>query len=109
MADVRRTILNYTQVALRKEIDSISDSFSSKSKEVIKEKAEKIALSYLATNKVVHADTLARSSFYIALKQFDSQADSKINLLINNNGKTNRWWLYLVPILQKYLRINVLK
>ena len=69
----------------------------------LKERAIIIAKAFLKFNKHVNPITLARASFYIALKERDPLAYKKIELITNNGGRKNYWWRYLVSPIEKSL------
>lgn len=89
---------------INKEIESMARNICGESEKSLKISAMSIAKSYLTVNSLVNPITLARSSFYIALKEIDRHPETKIKQIINNNEKTNKWWMYLVPIIEKHLK-----
>jgi hypothetical protein len=91
----------YGQEVLTKEIEEVAEVVGNQFAEEIKEKAKKIALDYLVHNANTDPQTLARASFYIAIKEYKCDAEKSVNVLINNNGKKNHWWLYVVPLIEK--------
>lgn len=96
-----RSRVPFGQEILTKEIDEIADIVGSNLTKEIKETATRIAIEYIQQN--VHADpeTLARASFYIALKEYKCNPEKSVNAIITNHGKENRWWLYMAPLLEK--------
>jgi hypothetical protein len=93
----------YGQEVLTREIEEVAEVVGNQLTEEMKEKAKKIALGYLAKNINTDPQTLARASFYIALKEYKCDVEKSLDVLINNNGKQNYWWLYVVPLVEKYL------
>jgi hypothetical protein len=91
----------YGQDILTKEIEEIAEIVGDQITEEVKEKAIRIALNYFLQNINADPQTLARASFYIALKKYKCNAEKSVNTLINNNGKQNHWWLYVVPLIEK--------
>lgn len=91
----------YGQEVLTKEIEEVAEVVGNQLAEEMKEKAKKIALEYLAQNINTDPQTLARASFYIVLKECKFETEKSVNVLINNNGKENYWWLYMVPLVEK--------
>jgi len=101
------TIVNtYGKAIISTEIEEISKTIESSLKEKIKEKALEIAFEYLQKNAKSDPVTLARASFYIALKEYKCVTEKNVNQLINNNGKRNRWWLYIIPLVEKGLLVE---
>jgi len=95
--------VTYGQEVITREIDEIAEVVGNQLTEEMKEKAKKIALDYFGQNINTDPQTLARASFYIALKEYKCDAEKSVGTLINNNGKQNHWWLYVVPIVEKRL------
>jgi len=101
------TIVNtYSRAVISEEIEGISKTIDNRLKEEIKVKALEIAFEYLKNNANSDPVTLARASFYIALKEYKCAAEKNVNQLINNNGKRNRWWLYIIPLVERALVEN---
>jgi len=92
--------------AIRTEINSIAEALGAGSNETLKRNAMTTAKSFLKTNKLADPITLARASFYVALKKTGENAEEKVKLIIDNNGNTNRWWLYIIPMLEKHFPIG---
>jgi hypothetical protein len=93
--------MTYGQEVLTKEIEEIAAVVSNQLTEEMKEKAKRIAFDYFGRNVDIDPQTLARASFYIALKEYKCKAEKSVNTLISNNGKQNHWWLYVVPLVEK--------
>lgn len=93
-----------TENLVSEEIDSIMHTLYGENKNELKNDAETIAKSYLKINGLTDPITLARSSFYIAMKKVDEDPTSKIKVIKNNNGKKNKWWIHLVPIMENQLK-----
>jgi len=87
-----------------KEIKGITQTVFGDRHERIETNANDIARRYLEINKLVNPITLARSSFYIALKKESSNPNSKIQLIKHNNGRENKWWIHLVPIIEQQIK-----
>ena len=66
-------------------------------------RAEKIATSFLRENELINPITLARSSCYIALKEISSEPETQIEVIRYNNGHENKWFMHLVPVIEKRL------
>ena len=92
--------LIYGQELLTKEISEIADIVGNELTEEVKERATKIAFDYYKDNENTDPETVARASFYIALKEFKCNPENSVYLIINNHGKRNRWWLYVVPLVK---------
>ena len=84
-----------------REVESISRAVESSRTEEISRKAKEIVGSYLVINQLVNPVTLARSAFYIALKEYDEDPRGKIQSIKNNNGHPNKWWIHLFPTVEK--------
>jgi hypothetical protein len=91
----------YGKEVLTKEIEEIAKVVGNQLTEEVKENAKRIALDYFPQNINIDPQTLARASFYIALREYKCNAEKSVSTLINNNGKQNHWWLYLVPLVEK--------
>ena len=96
--------LRQTENLISEEIDSIIQTLYGEKKDELRNDAETIAKSYLKLNGLADPITLARSSFYIAMKKVDENPTSKIKIIKNNNGKMNKWWIHLVPIIENQLK-----
>lgn len=94
----------YSHQILTKEIEEIAAVVGKDLTEEVKQSAIKIALEYFEQNSKTDPETLARASFYIALKEYKCTAERNVHTLINNNGKKNSWWLYIVPLVEKFSR-----
>ena len=92
-----------TELLISDEVSSILKTLYGDIKEDIKESAEDIAKFHLKQNYLADPITLARSSCYLALKKFDLDPKSKIRIITNNNSQKNKWWIYLVPIIEQQL------
>lgn len=88
---------------VRKEIASIAQAIGVGSDEELKQSAMNVAKSFLETNELAEPITLARASFYVALKKNRPHPEREVKSIIHNNGTPNRWWIYLVPIMEKSL------
>jgi len=97
-------IARASEDAVYREIVSISKVIGVESNQDVIESAIKIAKSFLKANKLIEPITLARASFYIAAKEQQELTKEKIRSLIHNNGTTNRWWMYLVPLVERNLK-----
>jgi len=97
-------LVHQTETLASKEIETIMQTVLGEKNETLKENAEQIVRSYIKINEVINPITLARSSFYIALKEMYPDPESKVKMIINNNGKTNKWWMHLVPVIEKQLK-----
>jgi len=86
------------------EIDSIAKSTGTYSNKELTDYARKIAWAFAKENRVLDPITLARASFFAALKKFDENPIAHIKPIINNKGKTNRWWLYLAPVIERRMK-----
>lgn len=84
------------------EIISIGKEIDLESNPDIIESAKKIASDFLKENNLTEPITLARASFYVAVKESLELTEENIKSLIHNNGKTNRWWIYLAPLVEKH-------
>lgn len=93
--------LGYSQEILSKEIDEIAVVIGNQLTKEVKQNATKIALDYFEQNTNIDLQTLARASFYIALKDYKCNAEKSVKILINNNGKKNRWWLHVLPLVER--------
>jgi hypothetical protein len=96
--------VTYTQEILSKEIDELAIVIGNTLTEEVKQNARKIALDYFEQNSNADLDTLARASFYIALKEYKCSAEKSAKVLTSNGGKKNRWWLYVVPLVERSLK-----
>jgi hypothetical protein len=94
----------YGQEVITREIDEIAVAIGNQLTEEMKESAKKIALDYFEQNSNIDPQTLARASLFIALKEHKCNAEKNVNTLINNNGRQNHWWLYVVPLVEKDIR-----
>lgn len=83
------------------EIFSIGKEIGVESKREIIENAQKIASDFLKNNNLTEPITLARASFFVAMKESERLTEKEIMSIIHNNGKTNRWWLYLAPLVER--------
>lgn len=95
-------LLESSMDIIRKEVKSIADVVSADSKETLTKDAESIAQCFLQANILADPVTLARASFYLALKDKRMSSKDSIKRIIHNNGTKNEWWTYLVPVLAKY-------
>lgn len=84
------------------EIVSIGIEIGLESNPDIIESAKKTASDFLKENNLTEPITLARASFYVAAKESLELTEENIKSLIYNNGKTNRWWIYLAPLVEKH-------
>ncbi|MCJ7635838.1 hypothetical protein MUP77_26035 [Candidatus Bathyarchaeota archaeon] len=94
----------YGKDIIKKEINEISGITCIEKRTEISEMATKIAFDYLAQNVNSDPVTLARAAFFVALKTHDCASDENIRILMENNGKKNRWWLHLLPVLERSLK-----
>jgi hypothetical protein len=94
----------YGKGIIKKEINEVLDITCKENKAEIIKMATKIAFDYFVDNVNSDPVTLARAAFFIALKKYDCASDENVKILINNNGKKNRWWLHLLPIVEKSLK-----
>lgn len=94
----------YGKDIIKREIIEISEIACPEKKSEISEMAKKIAFDYFLENVNSDPSTLARASFFIALKKYNCASGENVKRLINNNGKKNRWWLNLLPIVEKSLK-----
>jgi len=88
---------------ISKEIENTAKVVQTASDKVLKQKALDIATFYLEIKRVVDPITLARAAFYVALKETGCDSRIKRETMIRGNGDKNRWWIYLVPVLERYL------
>lgn len=101
--ELKEQIARISKIIVYNEIVSISETIGVElNRSVIEENARKIALDFLEENRLTEPVTLARASFYIAMKDSLNPTLENIKSLIHNNGKTNRWWIYLAPLVEKY-------
>lgn len=94
----------YGQEVLMREIDEIALAIGNQLTEEMKENAKEIAFDYFEQNVNTDPQTLARASLFIVLKEHKCIAEKNVDTLINNNGKQNHWWLYIVPLVEKGVR-----
>lgn len=87
---------------VRQEISAIAGATGVSSKQVA-EDALKVARSFLALDELAHPVTLARASFFIALKKSVKNPEGKIQAIIHANGQPDRWWVYLVPVIERQI------
>jgi hypothetical protein len=92
------------QILLSKEIDELAGIISNSFTHEVKENARKIAFDYFNENTNADPDTIARASFYIALKEYKCDAEKSAKVLVTDGGKKNSWWLYIVPIIERCLK-----
>ncbi|MCJ7759667.1 hypothetical protein MUP59_00790 [Candidatus Bathyarchaeota archaeon] len=95
-------LLESSMDIIRKEVKSIADAVITDSKETLKKDAESIAQCFLLANSLADPVTLARASFYLALKDNRMRCKDSVKKIIHNNGTKNEWWTYLVPVLEKH-------
>jgi hypothetical protein len=93
-------IASSSLVLVRREIESVSRALAVDTNTELEQNAMAIAERFLQWNKVADPITVARASFYVALKHKDRAANEKVDAIIRNNGKTNRWWLYIAPMME---------
>lgn len=86
------------------EIYSIAKSTRTQTNIELINYAKEIALDFAEENRILDPITLARASFFTALKKFDQNPRKHIKPIINNMGKRNRWWLYLAPLVEKRMK-----
>ena len=98
---IKGQVIHVSENMTHEEIISISKGAGLESNQEIVENAKRIAMGFLKENDLTEPITLARASFYVAIKESVGVTDEIIKLLIHNNGKTNRWWMYLVPFVEK--------
>jgi len=101
--NIEKQIARCSEEAVYQEVTSIAETIGAGSDEGLKQKAMGIAKSFLKSNKLVEPVTLARASFYLALKDNDSHPERTIKSIIHNSRTTNRWWMYLLPTMEKDL------
>jgi len=101
---IEEQIVRLSKDIVDKEIISISKAIDVEADRDIIEKAMKIATDFLNANSLTEPITLARASFYIAIKDSQRLTQEGIKLLIHNNGKTNRWWMHLAPLVERHSR-----
>ncbi len=99
---IEKQIVRASEDIVHKEIIGISKAIGVESNRDMIERAMTIAADFLKTNSLTEPITLARASFYIAIKDCEGLTEKEIKILIHNNGKTNRWWMYLVPLIERY-------
>lgn len=94
----------YGKDRIRKEIKEISGITCVEKESEVEEMAQKIAFDFFENH--THSDpvTVARASLFIALKNYKCTSEKTVQILINNNGKMNRWWLRLLPIIEKRMK-----
>jgi L-rhamnose mutarotase len=93
-------IASSSLILIRSEIESVSRALALGEDKGLERNAMAIAERFLQWNKVADPITVARASFYVALKQVDDSANEKVDAIIRNNGKKNRWWLYVAPMME---------
>lgn len=93
----------YSKGKMKREIKEIATITCRENEADIEEMATKIAFEFF--EKHINSDpiTVARASLFIALKKHQCTSEENVSILINNNGKKNRWWLHLLPIIEKQL------
>jgi len=96
-------LLKVKEETSRKEINSISSLIDVADRASFSVRAEEIASIFLQSNNLINPITLARSSCYIALTEISSEPETQIETIRNNNGRENKWFMHLVPMIEKEL------
>jgi len=89
----------------RNEINTLSSVIDVEDKDSFCRRAQEIAFFFLQSHELINPITLARSSCYIALKEVKSEPEAAraIETIRHNNGQENKWFMHLVPIIEKGL------
>jgi hypothetical protein len=101
--NLNQWIIKHNESAINKEISSIAVTLRIASDNALKKDALSIARSFLEINNCADPVTLARASFYLALKRAKMAPENKVKQIVHNNGSQNRWWVQLLPVLINHI------